>query len=576
MGVWSVGIIDSGVTDETEARFGRNLYEYDFYYGNSETDGGRTTSHGSVVAESVEHTNAALERIDMQIGNNSETAISSYSVRDALGQLASLHDSGWHIGSFNMSFSSQYTYSSSIYQAQINALADRGIFGVGSSGNGGTAGALETAGYPARLSNMISVGSHDGAGNPSSFSQNHPSTIHVLADGEDFPSSAYSGTSFAAPQVAATVTTVQAMVEGVTSDRLSFGEVVDVLQFGGAGPISNPDPADGVTAYFLHTHSGSVDYAMSTYVDPHFSGLEYIASYSDLEAAFGRDAGAAREHFLNAGVYEGRTVEFDGLEYVASHPDLIGSIGTDRVVAAAHYLDTGRREGRLTNFDADNYMDANPDLAAAFGGDDNLATQHYITSGYFEGRSTGDLNGPSIGAPQISWGVSEGTTDLPFARNTHGYVGVGQSATGTVAVPVGGQYDLDLFRTDLVAGQTILIHARGGHSGGGNLHDPYVAIYDSDGFFLANDRNSGVGLDAALTYTPTEGGTHYIMVTGGLNHFGTYTVDVLRVHNATLASATDEPAAIEFAATEPVSEPAPDDIQLTTIGPEPVYTDWIA
>ncbi|MBO6560934.1 MAG: S8/S53 family peptidase [Nisaea sp.] len=575
MGVWSVGIIDSGVTNETEARLGRNLYEYDYYYRNGETDGGRRTSHGSTVAESVERTNAALERIDLQVTSNSGYSVSIPAIQNALGKLASLNDAGWHIGAYNMSFGSPYASWASSFQSQINALANRGIYGVASAGNSGSATGLENPTYPAGLSNVISVGSHDGAGNPSNFSQNSPATVHVLADGEGFPGSTDFGTSFAAPQVAATVTTVQALVEGVTDHRLSFGQVIDVLQLGGAGPQSAADPANGVTTYFLHTHTGSVDYALATYVDPNFSGLEYIASYSDLEAAFSRDAGAARAHFLNAGVYEGRTVEFDGLEYVASHPDLIGSIGTNREVAAAHYLDTGRREGRLTNFDADNYMKANPDLAAAFGGDDDLATRHYITSGYFEGRSTGDLDGPSIGAPQISWGISEGTTDLPFARNTHGYVGVGQSVTGTVAVPVGGQYDLDLFRTDLVAGQTVVIHARGGHSGGGNLHDPYVAIYDSDGFFLANDRNSGVGLDAALTYTPTESGTHYIMVTGGLNHFGTYTVDVLRVHNAMLASATDEPAAFELSAVEPAPEPESDDIQLKAVGPEPVYTDWV-
>ena len=57
MGVWAVGIVDSGVTDETEAVYGANLYEYDYYYGNAETDGSRTTSHGSVVATSVEGTN---------------------------------------------------------------------------------------------------------------------------------------------------------------------------------------------------------------------------------------------------------------------------------------------------------------------------------------------------------------------------------------------------------------------------------------------------------------------------------------------------------------------------------------
>lgn len=576
MGVWSVGIVDTGVTDETEALYGASLFEYDYYYRNSDTDGWRTTSHGSTVATSVEQTNGALERIDLQISSNSEYYVSTSAINNALGQIGTLHDSGWHIGAYNMSFGSPYSSWTSPFQAQIDALAGRGIFGVASSGNGGTAAGFENPTYPAGLSNVISVGSHDGSGNPSWFSQNSPSTVHVLADGENFPGVGDDGTSFAAPQVAATVTTVQALVEGVTSDRLSFGETIDVLQLGGAGPQSAVDPADGVTTYFLHTHQGSVDYALSTYVDPHFNGLEYIASFSDLETAYGRDANAARDHYINAGVYEGRTVEFDGLEYVASHPDLIGTIGTDRAAAATHYLNAGRGEGRLTNFDADNYMDANPDLAATFGGNDDLATQHYITNGYFEGRSTGDLDGPSTGTPVINWGTSEGSTDLPAHTGTHGYVGVGQTATGSIAPTTGTQIDLDLFRTDFVAGETIVVQVRGGHSGGGNIHDPSVTIYGPDRYFRASDDDSGIGLDATLVYTPTESGTHYIMVTGNFFYHGTYTVDVTRVYNATLAAVTDDPI-LGDDPTHPDTgnDPSSDDIQLTTLGPEPAYTDWI-
>ncbi|WP_193183731.1 pre-peptidase C-terminal domain-containing protein [Nisaea sediminum] len=567
MGVWSVGIIDSGVTDETEARLGRNLYEYDFYYGNGETDGSRTTSHGSVVAESAEMTNAALERIDLQVGSNSGYTVSAYSVRSALDRLTNLHDAGWHIGSYNMSFASPNVSFSNIFQSQINQLANRGIFGVAASGNSGTPGALEASGYPAGLSNVISVGSHDGAGNPSSFSQNHPSTVHILADGEGFPSSAYTGTSFAAPQVAATVTTVQALVEGVRSDRLSFGEVIDVLQLGGAGPQSAADPANGATTYFLHTHQGSVDYTMSAYVDPHFSGLEYIASYADLEAVFGRDAAAARGHFLNAGVYEGRTVEFDGLEYVASHADLIGVFGLDRAGAAAHYLAAGRAEGRTTTFDADNYMAANPDLAVAFGGNDDLATQHYIMSGYYEGRSTG---APATGSVTPSptparQAVSEGATDLPSSTSTSGYVGVGQSVSGRIT-----RYDRDWFQTELTAGQRVIIQLRGSASGGGSLSDPVLRVYNSSGRYLTGNDDGGTGLDSYLSYTPSTSGTYYLEADGFTTSTGSYTLSVTPASSATLASASDEPAAVE-----PAPEPVSDDIQLKTVGPEPVYTDWV-
>lgn len=584
MGVWSVGIIDSGVTDETEARLGRNLYEYDFYYGNGETDGRRTTSHGSVVAESAETTNAALERIDLQVGSNTGYYVSAYSVRSALDRLTSLHDAGWHIGSYNMSFASPNAAFSNIFQSQINQLANRGIFGVAASGNDGTPGALEGASYPAALSNVISVGSHDGAGNPSSFSQNHPSTVHVLADGEGFPSSAYTGTSFAAPQVAATVTTVQALVEGVRSDRLSFGEVVDVLQLGGAGPQSAADSANGATTYFLHTHGGSVDYAMSAYVDPHFSGLEYIASFSDLEAAFGRDAAAARGHYLNAGVYEGRTVEFDGLEYVASHADLIGVFGLDRAGATTHYLDAGRTEGRTVTFDADNYMNANPDLAAAFGGNDDLATQHYITNGFHEGRSTGAAaTGSGTTSPgSTRQAVSEGSADLPASTSTSGYVGAGQSVTGTI----GSVGDRDWFETELTAGQRVIIQVRGSATGGGSLADPVLRVYSSSGRYVSGNDDGGTGYDSYLSFTSSTGGTYYLEADGYGTRTGSYTLSVTPSSSATLASAADEPDAVELATLalvtdgsapddEPGQDAARDAIQLTTLGPEPQYTDWV-
>ena len=104
MGAWSVAILDSGVTDETEALYGRNKYEYDFYYGNAETDGGRSTSHGSTVAKSIEVTNSSLERIDLQIGPNYGGGPYIPAIDLAMDKLISMHDSGWKIGAMNLSW----------------------------------------------------------------------------------------------------------------------------------------------------------------------------------------------------------------------------------------------------------------------------------------------------------------------------------------------------------------------------------------------------------------------------------------------------------------------------------------
>jgi hypothetical protein len=46
------------------------------------------------------------------------------------------------------------------------------------------------------------------------------------------------------------------------------------------------------------------------------NGLEYIASYADLRAAFGANKAAGEAHFAASGAREGRVVTFDALECI--------------------------------------------------------------------------------------------------------------------------------------------------------------------------------------------------------------------------------------------------------------------
>ena len=533
MGVWSVGIVDTGVVTEFEAVHGTSLYAWDHYYDSSWTDGYRTTSHGTRVALTVEQTNAALERIDMKISPDNESFISLYAAEDALEQLATLHDQGWKIGAVNLSWT--YPGTDSGIASAISALEARGIYAVAASGNSGNAGALETANNPAAMGNVISVGSHDGLGNPSTFSQSAGNTVHILADGENVPEAGSDGTSFAAPQVAAGVATVQALAASALERRLSFDELIDVIQQGGTAPVSNPDPADGSTRYYLYDHHGVMNYFLNTHLDPDFSGYEYMASHSDVWAAVGWDPVAARAHFISAGVYEGREVTFDALEYIASHGDLIGAFGTNRDLGAQHFMQRAVFEGRSVTFDAQAYLSANADLQAAFGSNLNAAARHYINYGFHEGRETFVLN-TTIPA------VSEGGSDLPQSTATSGYVGVGQSVTGTITA-----YDRDWFRTEFEAGQTVLIQARGADSGGGTIGDVDLRLRDSGGGYITFDYDSGVGRDALLTYTSSRSGTFFIEVDGWSYHAGTYTLSVAAFGasavQAGLASvASDKPA----------------------------------
>ena len=121
-------------------------------------------------------------------------------------------------------------------------------------------------------------------------------------------------------------------------------------------------------------------------VDNKVFGLEYIASYVDLIAAFGTNAEAGVEHYFQAGMSEGRVVTFDGLKYIAAYADLIGAFGTNAEAGIAHYIQSGQHEGRTASFDAAFYLAKYGDLRAAFGADTHAATLHYIVSGSHEGR----------------------------------------------------------------------------------------------------------------------------------------------------------------------------------------------
>ena len=126
-----------------------------------------------------------------------------------------------------------------------------------------------------------------------------------------------------------------------------------------------------------------------------FDGLEYIASYSDLIGVFGANADAGATHYIGPGHTEGRQVTFDGLEYIASYGDLINAFHdqvaaspTPQDIGATHYIGSGYAEHRAQDlFDAAQYLANYADLQVAFGANTEAATLHYITTGYFEGRT---------------------------------------------------------------------------------------------------------------------------------------------------------------------------------------------
>ncbi|MGE3294674.1 MAG: right-handed parallel beta-helix repeat-containing protein, partial [Geminicoccaceae bacterium] len=125
-----------------------------------------------------------------------------------------------------------------------------------------------------------------------------------------------------------------------------------------------------------------------------FSETQYLKNYGDLQAAFGHDANQATIHYISSGANEGRTddapspAEVDGLQYIASNPDLIAAFGANAAAGQQHYAQFGQAENRLLdNFNETQYLGNYADLSAAFGDNTDAATTHYIQAGFAEGRN---------------------------------------------------------------------------------------------------------------------------------------------------------------------------------------------
>ncbi len=381
---WSLVIMDDGITNAFQARVGKTVTrEYDFFYGYPDTDDGVSRTHANLVFQSALLVSRAYDVVDLKVATpRFSPSYELQAIEAALQDVLADPDS--RVGAINMSFGGDFY--PTIYADEIRSLAARGILCVAAAGNDGSNDAIERPLFPAALPDVIAVGSHDGSGRPTGFSNNGP-RVAVLADGENFPFRDASGTSFAAPQVAATVTHAEAIAVGLTGAPIGVAQMVDVLQQGGAGPRSRPDPADGHSRYFLHDHDGSLDYAWSHFGGTPTLALEYVASYPDLIAAIGADARSGQLHFERAGAIEERTISFEALDYLASYPDLIRAFGSDTIQGAGHYIVAGSREGRTVTFDGLDYIASYGDLITAFGPSEPNGARHYLEHGFGEGRS---------------------------------------------------------------------------------------------------------------------------------------------------------------------------------------------
>ena len=125
-----------------------------------------------------------------------------------------------------------------------------------------------------------------------------------------------------------------------------------------------------------------------------FDAQQYLSNYKDLQEAFGDDVEAAKQHYKDYGIKEGRTDTKDKInveEYLSQYKDLQDAFGTDRQAGLQHYIQHGIKEGRsqqggtkapdeaVESFDAETYLKNYVDLQDTFGDDQEAARQHFFT-----------------------------------------------------------------------------------------------------------------------------------------------------------------------------------------------------
>ena len=193
-----------------------------------------------------------------------------------------------------------------------------------------------------------------------------------------------------------------------------------------------------------------------------FDAQQYLSNYKDLQEAFGDDVEAAKQHYKDYGIKEGRTDTKDKInveEYLSQYKDLQDAFGTDRQAGLQHYIQHGIKEGRsqqggtkapdeaVESFDAETYLKNYVDLQDTFGDDQEAARQHFLQYGAQEGRTDvaikkneNDSIELPIDNPNNPGGTGGGTGAETGGGNTGGTTGGGTTGGTT---PVNGGTDKD-------------------------------------------------------------------------------------------------------------------------------------
>ncbi len=116
--------------------------------------------------------------------------------------------------------------------------------------------------------------------------------------------------------------------------------------------------------------------------------------------------------------------------------------------------------------------------------------------------------------------------DFAASMETHGMINVG----GMIYGEVSSAMDNDWFAAELQAGQNYRISLEGQYTAAGSLYDPLLdGIYDANGSMIAatRDDDGGMGLNAALEFTPQYSGRFYLSA-GAYDGEGSYRLSLMQ------------------------------------------------
>lgn len=197
---------------------------------------------------------------------------------------------------------------------------------------------------------------------------------------------------------------------------IKYGKAEGRKATGSTGNGGNSGGNQGGTAAGNYVVDG-VDYSAV------FNADYYYNNHKDVANAFGKDAQALFNHFMEHGIYEGRQAseEFNVEAYKANNADLVNAFGSDTRTYYIHYIKYGKAEGRKAAgstgnggnnsgnqggaatgnyvvdgvdysavFNADYYYDNHKDVANAFGKDAQALFNHFMNYGINEGRQASE------------------------------------------------------------------------------------------------------------------------------------------------------------------------------------------